>query len=248
MQVADGLLPFACSQIFGCDEEVEHSAVVELQAPVVVAVQLQERKIVWVFLFGLLEIRFAKQFEAIGTLFAVDERQFLGGQSKGSPVLAHYPVRIQVLCFGSIQNAVPVLVPLSHSWRVSLQISQEVINVGKEVQHSRVWQEVLAVVGRYILESDLADECHRVGTRHPVFIHPFHLRVIATVRQVSASPQLAHSKEFPLCFLIPYLYSHIVRLVKCPPKLGKLFQTRCLFLLQSASQHPSPPSTSQRVS
>ncbi len=40
MQVADGLLPVACSQIFGCDEEVEHSAVVELQAPVVVAVQL----------------------------------------------------------------------------------------------------------------------------------------------------------------------------------------------------------------
>ena len=105
----------------------------------------------WVFLFGLLEIRFAKQFEAIGTLFAVDERQFLGGQSKGSPVLAHYPVRIQVLCFGSIQNAVPVLVPLSHPWRVSLQISQEVINVGIEVQHPRVWQEVLAVVGRYIL-------------------------------------------------------------------------------------------------
>ena len=151
MQVADGLLPFACSPIFGCDEEVEHSAVVELQAPVVVAVHLQERNIVWVFLFGLLEIRFAKQFEAIGTLFAVDERQFLGRQSKDSPVLAHYPVRIQVLCVGSIQNAVPVLVPLSHPWRVSLQISQEVINVGKEVQHSRVWQEVLAVVGRYIL-------------------------------------------------------------------------------------------------
>lgn len=161
----------------------------------------------WVFLFGLLEIRFAKQFEAIGTLFAVDERQFLGGQSKGSPVLAHYPVRIQVLCFGSIQNAESVLVPLSHPWRVSLQISQKVINVGKEVQHSRVWQEVLAVVGRYILKSYLADKGHRVGTRHPVFIHPFHLRVIATMRQVSASPQLAHSKEFPLCFLIPYLYS-----------------------------------------
>ena len=106
---------------------------------------------VWVFLFDLLEIWFAKQFEAIGTLFAVDERQFLGGQSNGSPVLAHYPVRIQVLCFGSIQNAVPVLVPLSHPWRGSLQISQEVINVCKEVQHSRVWQEVLAVVGRYIL-------------------------------------------------------------------------------------------------
>ena len=173
---------------------------------------------VWVFLFDLLEIWFAKQFEAIGTLFAVDERQFLGGQSKGSPILAHYSVRIQVLCFGSIQNAESVLVPLPHPWRVSLQISQEVINVGKEVQHSRVWQEVLAVVGRYVLESDLADECHRVGTRHPVFIHPFHLRVIATVRQVSASPQLAHSKEFPLRFLIPYLYSHIVRLMKCPPK------------------------------
>ena len=106
---------------------------------------------VWVFLFDLLEIWFAKQFEAIGTLFAVDERQFLGGQSNGSPVLAHYPVRIQVLCFGSIQNAVPVLVPLSHPRRVSLQISQEVINVGIEVQHPRVWQEVLAVVGRYIL-------------------------------------------------------------------------------------------------
>lgn len=104
MQVADGLLPFACSQIFGCDEEVEHSAVVELQAPVVVAVQLQERNIVWVFLFGLLEIRFAKQFEAIGTLFAVDERQFLGGQSNGSPVLAHYPVRIQCSVSGAYRT------------------------------------------------------------------------------------------------------------------------------------------------
>lgn len=158
MEITFGFVEAESGEILWTYHEAEHPAIVELQSPVVVAVELQEGNPVAILLFYLFEIRFSEHFEAVSPFVAAGESDSFGRQSDGFSVLIHYLVGVETGGVWRIKHAETVGIPSSHAWRRGFEIAEEIVYVGEEIEHSGVWEEVGFVEWRNVLQPYLAQE------------------------------------------------------------------------------------------